>query len=126
MSAPRAVNPVMAGLRSRCPRCGQGALFDGYLKVAAACPVCGLDYAKADSGDGPAVFVVFIVGAIVVPLALVTELALAPPVWLHMLMWLPLATGLTLALLRPFKAMLVALQFHHRAADASLDDDGRP
>ncbi|MEQ8165157.1 MAG: DUF983 domain-containing protein, partial [Alphaproteobacteria bacterium] len=68
----RPVAPLRAGLRQRCPRCGEGRLFDGYLKVAERCPVCGLELGRHDSGDGPAVFVIFILGALVVALALVT------------------------------------------------------
>lgn len=104
-----------AGLRCRCPRCGEGALFRGFLDLRPACKTCGLDYGRVDSGDGPAVFVVFVVGVIVVGLALWTEIRFSPPQWLHMVLWLPLSLVLTLALLRPFKAVLIALQFKHKA-----------
>ncbi|MCG8443693.1 MAG: DUF983 domain-containing protein [Caulobacterales bacterium] len=116
----RQVSPLSAGLRSRCPRCGEGALFDGYLRLASACGACELDYGPADSGDGPAVFVMFLVGAVVVPIALGMELA-GLPLWLTFGVTLPLAAGLTLALLRPFKSTLIALQYHHKAAEARLD-----
>ena len=59
------VSPIAAGLACRCPRCGRGRLFDGYLTVAARCSACGLDLSKADSGDGPAVFIIFILGFLV-------------------------------------------------------------
>ena len=124
MTQPGRVNPLAAGLRARCPVCGEGDLFDGFLKVAERCESCGADLSKADSGDGPAVFVMFVVGFIVVPLALVLEVAVRPPIWLHLLLWLPLALLLTLLLLRPFKGVMIALQFHHRAEEARLDDDG--
>lgn len=114
-------NPFAAGLRARCPRCGQGRLFAGFLRLAPGCEVCGLDYAAADSGDGPAVFVMFLVGALVVPAALFLELAAQPPLWLHMVIWLPLAVVLSLAFLRPFKATLIALQFRHDAEEARFD-----
>ncbi|WP_439637522.1 DUF983 domain-containing protein [Oceanicaulis sp.] len=116
-------SPFLAGLLGRCPRCGKGALFRSYLKVADACGVCGLDFSNEDSGDGPAVFVMSIVGFIVVPAALALELAASPPVWLHMLIWLPLATLLTLLILPPFKATLFALQWKHNAHEAQLDLD---
>lgn len=116
------VNPLAAGLRSRCPRCGEGPLFEGFLSLRASCPSCGLDYGPADSGDGPAVFVMFIVGFIVVPIALILELGGAP-LWLNLAITLSLVVVLTLALLRPFKATLIALQFHHRAEEARLEDD---
>ena len=114
-------SPLFAGLLGRCPRCGKGALFRSYLKVADACGVCGLDFSNEDSGDGPAVFVMSIVGFIVVPAALALELAVSPPVWLHMLLWLPLSTVLTLLILPPFKATLFALQWKHNAHEAQLD-----
>lgn len=124
MSENGGVNPISAGLRGRCPECGEGDLFAGFLKVAPTCESCGADLSKADSGDGPAVFVMLAVGFIVVPLALVLEVAVGPPIWLHMLIWLPLATVLTLAFLRPFKGVLIALQFHHRAEEARFRDGG--
>lgn len=117
----RGPNPFLAGVRGRCPRCGEGALFDGYLKVASRCDACGLDLTRADSGDGPAVFVMFLVGFIVVPVAFVLY-ALNVPHWLNLTITLPMVVALTLALLPPFKATLIALQFHHRAEEARLDD----
>jgi uncharacterized protein (DUF983 family) len=115
------VNPIPAGLACRCPKCGEGPLFRGYLKVHERCEACGLDLRKADSGDGPAVFIVLIVGAVVCAAALVVEVTLKPPIWLHLLLWLPLALILSLALLRPFKGLMVAMQFHNRAAEARHD-----
>ena len=85
---------LLAGLRGRCPRCGQGRLFRRYLKLADHCDHCGLDYAAADSGDGPAVFVMFLVGALVVPLALVLMELAGLPFWMTF--------GVTLPLWRPF------------------------
>lgn len=108
-----AVSPLSAGLRCRCPRCGEGALFKGFLTVRKTCPVCGLDLTAQDSGDGPVAFIVLIVGAIVVGGALFLEVAYEPPVWVHLLLWLPLTLALTLALMRPFKATLIALQYKH-------------
>jgi len=113
----------MTGLTGRCPACGEGDLFSAFLTVAPQCESCGADLGAADSGDGPAVFVMFIVGFIVVPLALVLEVAAQPPMWLHLLLWLPLASVLTLALLRPFKGVLIALQFHNKAEEARLDSE---
>ncbi|MBI1265473.1 MAG: DUF983 domain-containing protein [Alphaproteobacteria bacterium] len=120
-------NPFLAGLRGRCPRCGEGALFAGYLKFADACPACGLDYSAEDAGDGPAVFIMFAVGFIVVPMALVAEVAFKPPLWVHALLWLPLTLGLCAALLRPLRAIMFALQHQHGAAQGRLDgDDAAP
>ena len=92
------MNPVVAGLTCRCPACGEGALFDGYLRVSSRCEACGLDLAAADSGDGPAVFIVLIVGVIVCFSALFTEIAFHPPVWVHLILWLPLAALLYTAM----------------------------
>ena len=110
------VSVLKAGLLFRCPRCGRGKLFAGYLKVAAACGACGLDLERHDSGDGPAVFVMFVVGAIVVALAFWLEFTHAPPYWLHAVLWLPAITVLSLILLRPAKAILIALQYRNGAA----------
>ncbi|MEO1192602.1 MAG: DUF983 domain-containing protein [Pseudomonadota bacterium] len=118
------VSPFAAGLACRCPRCGKGKLFSGYLTVAERCTVCGLDLAKADSGDGPAVFLIFILGAIVVPMAFWVESAFLPPLWVHMVIWPVVILGLSLSLLRPAKALLIALQFKNRASDTGhLDYD---
>ena len=111
------VNPVVAGLTGRCPACGEGPLFNGYLKVAPSCEACGLDLAKADSGDGPAVFIVLIVGGVVAFLMLYTELVFHPPIWLHLVLWLPLTLILSLGLARPFKGVMIAMQYHHKASE---------
>ena len=116
------VNPVLAGLACRCPNCGEGPLFSGFLKVAPRCEACGFDLARADSGDGPSVFIILIVGCIVCFAALFTEVAFNPPVWVHLVLWLPATALLCLLLLRPFKGVLIALQFHHKASQAGGDD----
>jgi uncharacterized protein (DUF983 family) len=120
MRSASAVSPYAAGLRGRCPRCGEGNLFAGYLSLAPRCRHCGLDFAFADSGDGPAVFVILIAGFVVVGAALVTEIFWRPSYWVHAALWLPLLMALTLGLLRPLKGLLIALQFHHKA------EQGRP
>lgn len=112
------VSPIATGLACKCPRCGRGALFDGYLKVAERCSACGTDLRKADSGDGPAVFIIFILGFLVVPLALLAEVLFGPPMWVHMAIWPIVILGGALALLRPMKGLMIALQYHHRASDS--------
>jgi uncharacterized protein (DUF983 family) len=112
-----APSALSTGLRSRCPACGQAPLFEGFLTVRARCPNCGTDLSAQDSGDGPVAFIILIVGGIVVALALLTEVRYQPPVWLHLLLWLPLTVMLVLALMRPFKAILIALQYKHRRDD---------
>ena len=115
------VDPVRAGIACACPRCGQGKLFDGLIKVRPQCRQCGLDYSFADSGDGPAVFVILIIGFIVVGLALWTEVNYNPPLWLHFLLWIPLTIGLSLWLLRALKALLIALQYRNNARQGEID-----
>jgi uncharacterized protein (DUF983 family) len=114
-------NPLLAGATGRCPNCGEGHLFDGFLKVAARCEACGYDLAKADSGDGPAVFVILIAGFIVAFAALITEIAVHPPVWLHLILWLPATLVICLALLRPMKGLMLAAQFMNKASEARHD-----
>ena len=98
-----------------CPRCGRGRLFAGVLQFAPRCAVCGLDFGGFNVGDGAASFLVLIVGAIVVGLAVWLELARSPPWYVHVLLWVPLALVLTLALSRFAKALLMALEFRHEA-----------
>jgi uncharacterized protein (DUF983 family) len=112
---------TLAGLRGRCPRCGQGRLYASYLTVAPRCSHCGLDLSRHDSGDGPAVFVVLIVGFAVVGAALVVEVLWSPPLWVHLVAWIALATGLALALLPPFKGVLIALKIKHDAGEGQRD-----
>ncbi len=111
------IGVLKAGLRARCPRCGRGRLFSGFIAVVSRCEICGLDLAKHDSGDGPAVFVILILGFVVVALALIVEIRYEPPFWLHALLWAPLIVGGALLMLRPFKATLIALQYKHRRDD---------
>lgn len=108
-------SPILTGLKCRCPRCGRGKLFAGYLKVAPACVVCGLDLKFADSGDGPAVFVIFLVAPIVIVLALLVGALFNPPPYVHLMLWIPATLVLSLLLLPPFKGVLVALQYRHDA-----------
>lgn len=115
------VDPVRAGLSGRCPRCGEGRLFNGFLTVGERCGTCRLDYSFADAGDGPAVFVILIIGFIVVGLALWMEVSLNPPLWLHFLLWIPLALVLSLTALRLMKGLLIVLQYRNKAAEGRLD-----
>ena len=110
--------PVLrAAFLSRCPRCGEGKLYKGFLKVVDRCAVCGLNLGAQDTGDGPVAFIVLIVGAIVVGLALWVEDSYSPPMWVHVVLWPPLIIGLSLYLLQLLKSLLIALQFKHRSED---------
>jgi len=108
------VSPLVAALFCRCPRCGEGKLYDGVLTVASSCTRCGLDLRAQDAGDGPAVFVVLIIGAVTVGLAIIVEILFSPPFWVHAVLWTPLVIGGAILLLRPLKAGLIALQYRHR------------
>jgi uncharacterized protein (DUF983 family) len=116
-----AVSPLSAGLRCRCPRCGVGKLYSGLLTVAPRCSHCGLDLSAQDSGDGPAVFVILFVGAIAVAAALAVELTYSPPTWVHLVYEIPLVSGLSILLLRPFKATLIAYQYRHKTPGFETD-----
>jgi len=106
------VSPFSAGLACRCPGCGKGWLFDGYLDVAQSYASCGLDLRNHDAGDGPAVFVILIVAA-----APIVEVKYEPPVWLHLVIWIPLIFASSLGLLRVLKSLLTALRYHHQAGE---------
>ena len=116
------VNPFVAGLAARCPNCGKGTLFCGFLRVRPRCEACGFDLSAADSGDGPAVFVMLIAGTLVCFSALFVEVAVHPPIWVHLALWLPLTVILCLGLLRPFKGVMIALQFHNHASEIRNDE----
>ena len=107
------VSLTQAAFGCRCPRCGEGKLFTGLLTVRPACPACGLDFSAQDAADGPAVFVIFILGLIVVGLAAFVEFRFEPPIWVHLLLWAPVILVGAILLLRPFKAGLIALQYRH-------------
>ena len=121
---PTVTQSAMRGIACKCPRCGKGKLYQGFLTLRPACEACGLDYAFIDAGDGPAVFIILIAGFIVVGCALIVEIKYQPPYWVHAVLWLPLIFVTTLAPLRSMKALLIALQFHHKAAEGRLI--GRP
>ena len=120
-TAHQPLSPAVTGLTCRCPRCGKGRLFQGFLNLRPRCEACGLDYAFIDSGDGPAVFVILIAGFIVVGAALIVEFKYAPPFWLHAVLWGPLILATTLVPLRPMKGLMIALQYHHKAAEGRME-----
>ena len=117
-------NPLLSGAAGRCPNCGEGHLFEGFLKVSPSCEACGFDLAAADSGDGPAVFVILIGGFLVAFGALFTEALFHPPVWVTAIIWLPMTLIVCLVLLRPFKGVMLAAQFMNRAAEHRTPEAG--
>lgn len=108
----RLAQPALRGaIFGLCPRCGAHTLFRRIASFRDRCTACGLDYRDFDVGDAAAPFLIFIVGAVVVVGAIWLELSRSPPWWLHVVLWIPLTIGLTLALLRVAKGLLLALEY---------------
>lgn len=121
VDAQHAPSPVASALMGRCPRCGRGSLFAGFLRLADRCSACGLDYDFIDAGDGPAVFIILVTGFLVTGGAVLVEILYSPPYWVHAALWLPIGIGVPLLLLRPFKAALIGLQYRHEAREGRLE-----
>ena len=115
-------SPYATGLAGRCPRCGEGKLFKGFIDVAPRCEVCGLDLKFADAGDGPSVFVTLFAGFLVLGTALIVEVKYEPPIWLHLVIFLPLTLVVCVGMLRPLKGLLIALQYRNKAEQGRLED----
>ena len=122
MTASLKVNPFVAGLAGRCPACGEGHLFDGFTRVTDRCEACGVDLTPYGAAEGPAVFIILIVGTLMGFGALITEVAVAPPVWVHLIIWLPLTCILCAMLMRPLKGAMIGLQIRNRASEVRNDD----
>ncbi len=112
------------GLRGRCPRCGQGNLFEGFLTVADRCSVCGLEFGGHDAGDAPAVAGIFVLGFVIVGLAGALEVFVAPPLWVHAAIWIPATVLGAILLLKPLKGMTIATQYRFRAVDEQTKPGG--
>ena len=115
---------VKAALTARCPRCEAGPLFDGWVGFAPTCRACGLDLAAFNVGDGPAAFLILIVGALITALAVMLQLAADPPFWVHILLWVPLTTVLVILCLRVSKAALLILEYRRKAGEGRLAEKG--
>lgn len=115
-----APSATVAAARGLCPRCGEGRLFAGYLRIAPRCEYCGLDFAIFDVGDGATVFVILTTGFLVVGGALIVEMAYSPPYWVHAALWLPAIAMLTFGGLRLVKSALMVLQYRHNAREGRL------
>lgn len=102
---------MLRGLLGRCPNCGSGALYSGYLKVIDRCPSCGEELHHHRADDAPPYFTILIVGHIIVGAVLSVERAFSPPTWVHLAIWLPMTLMLSLLLLPRFKGALVGLQW---------------
>jgi len=112
-------SPLAAALKGSCPQCGQGPLFKGWVTFAPKCSACSLDFDSFNVGDGPAAFLILIVGAILTFCAAFVELSFTPPWWVH-LVWAPVGLLLTLAGLREAKAALLAQEYIHRAREGRI------
>ena len=112
--------PVAAALRGLCPRCSARTLYRGLASFSGRCRACGLDYSSFNVGDGPAAFLIFIVGGLITALAITVELAAEPPFWVHILLWLPLTALLVIVSLRFAKAAMLALEYRHRAREGKV------
>ncbi len=115
---PARIDPIRAGLFCRCPNCGRGKLFAGFLKVADRCEACGFDFTRLNTGDGAAIFIMQIAGGIVVFGALFVMIAFNPPIWLLLLVTLPLVAALSVGLMRPGKGVMIGLQMRNKAGQS--------
>ncbi|PJG48301.1 hypothetical protein CAF53_08645 [Sphingobium sp. LB126] len=111
---------LAAAVRGACPQCGSATLFVGPVRFAVSCRACGLDYGQFNVGDGPAAFLTLIIGAAMVAMALVLELKVHPPLWLHILLWTPLTVFAVVGSLRVAKGMLLILECRNKAREGRL------
>ena len=111
---------MRVAVRGLCPQCGNKTLFAGLATFAPRCRACGLDYSDFNVGDGPAAFLTLIVGGLITGLAIALELSAEPPFWVHLVLWVPLATLAVIFSLRFAKALLLALEYRHRAREGQI------
>jgi uncharacterized protein (DUF983 family) len=112
------LSSLKTGIRCRCPRCGEGPMLEGYLTIRKSCPNCGLSYAFADPADGPAFFVMSVVGVVGMAFFMTFEFTVHPPIWVHFVFTFPLIAAMCLGILRPFKGWMIASQYRHKALEA--------
>ena len=114
--------PVQVGLRGCCPQCGQGRLYDGLLTPAKRCMACELDFEFIEAGDGPAVFVILIIGFVITALAMALHINFEPPIWLQLILWTPVIIISCVWALRFAKGIMISLQFQTNAKEGKLCD----
>lgn len=122
--APASAPLVVASARGDCPRCHAPTLFAGPVRFAPSCRACGLDYGQFNVGDGPAAFLTLIIGGLIVALALVLELKVHPPLWVHIVLWTPLTVAAVMGSLRVAKGALLILEYRNRAREGKLAPEG--
>lgn len=120
------MSPVETGLRGQCPNCGEGSLFAGFLSFCDECDACGADFRIEDAGDGPAVFVIFLIGIFIIPLALAFYLVTGLPVWVTTSLFSVVIIVVSLALLRVMRGLMFNLQWVNKARESRLSDVKRP
>lgn len=121
---PKGRPPVWrAALFGLCPECGESQLFEGAVQFRARCEACGLDFGRYNVGDGPAAFLTLVIGALLIALALTLDSLLAPPLWLHILLWVPLTVAAVIYGLRIAKAALLASEHQRQAAEGRRVED---
>ncbi|MEZ5709517.1 MAG: DUF983 domain-containing protein [Blastomonas sp.] len=115
--------------RGACPQCGQATLFEGVIRFAPRCRACGLDFSAYNVGDGPAAFLTLIIGGLVSALAIILQLAVQPPFWVHVLIWVPFASIAVIMALRASKAALLIVEHRNQGREGRLAEppaDDRP
>ncbi|MEL6919582.1 MAG: DUF983 domain-containing protein [Pseudomonadota bacterium] len=122
-SSPKPLSPFETGMRAKCPRCGSGDLFDGFLQISHSCKACDLDYGFADAGDGPAFFVMSFAGFFAFGFVLWMEFSVGASYWLNALITIPLVLAVSILPLRPLKGLMIAQQYGRNAHEGALDDD---
>jgi uncharacterized protein (DUF983 family) len=123
---PEGAGLLASSARGECPRCHAPTIFVGLVGFAPSCRACGLDYGQFNVGDGPAAFLTLIVGAVVVALALVLELKVHPPLWLHLVLWTPVTIAAVVGSLRVAKGALLILEYRNKAREGKLAQEGEP
>jgi len=108
---------LLNGMKCRCPQCLRGTIFKGYATIRSRCSVCGLGLEENDIGDAPVVPLILVIGTSVVSLALCVEFTYLPPVWVHVVLWVPFVTISTFVMLRRVKSLAVQLQYRYRDTD---------
>jgi len=117
-SNPEGQPPIgRAALFGLCPRCGSQTLFEGPVRFAPGCGACGLDFGAYNVGDGPAAFLTLIVGALLIAAAILVDFAFEPPLWVHIILWVPLTVAAVVLGLRLAKAALLASEHQRKAAE---------
>lgn len=120
---PSLTKAALAGL---CPRCGERTLFAGVVRFADRCEACGLDFTVYNVGDGPAAFLTLIVGALVTAMALTLQLAVEPPFWVHIMLWVPITSLAVVLALRASKAAMLIHEHRAEVREGRLDESDRP